>query len=80
MNPWSQRWSPAEWRQFLLDGESPVDICALRQYTHTGRPLGTPEFVATLEESTARLLAPRKGGRPKKPRTDSHQLALKVPA
>jgi putative transposase len=78
MDLWNRRWTAAEWREYLRDGESQVEIRALRQYTHTGRPLGSPEFVATLEESTARPLAARKGGRPKKPQTSSHQLALKV--
>src|SRR5258706_6387442 len=36
----------------------------VRQYTHTGRPLGSEEFVANLEHSTLRALAPRKAGRP----------------
>jgi putative transposase len=78
MDLWNRRWTAAEWREYLRDGESQVEIRALRQYTHTGRPLGSPQFVATLEESTARPLAARKGGRPKKPPTSSHQLALKV--
>jgi REP element-mobilizing transposase RayT len=46
--------------------ESQPDLTALRRCTHTGRPLGTPDFVAALEKSMLRLLAPQKGGRPKK--------------
>jgi hypothetical protein len=42
--------------------------------THTGRPLGTADFVTALERSTLRLLAPQKGGRPKKPALDSPGL------
>jgi hypothetical protein len=38
----------------------------VRQYTHTARPLGSEEFVANLEHSTLRALAPRKAGRPTK--------------
>src|ERR1017187_6547727 len=45
-------------------GQPQPDLPAPRQCTHTGRPLGTPDFVAALENSTLRYLAPRKGGRP----------------
>jgi hypothetical protein len=65
-----------EWSRFLTDAESAVDCTALRQSTHTGRPLGSPEFVAALEQLTLRPLAPRKGGRPKKPSNDSRQSSL----
>lgn len=66
MERWRKRWSAREWGQFLADGAA-VDVSALRHCTHTGRPLGSPDFVAALEELTFRPLAPRKGGRPKKP-------------
>jgi len=46
---------------------------ALLGSRHTGRPLGSPEFVARLEQSILRSLAPRKPGRPKKPSPDPHQ-------
>ena len=78
LDAWRKRWTPTEWQQYLLDGESQVEIRSLRQYTHTGRPLDSGEFIASLEQSTARPLAARKGGRPKKPTVDSRQLALKV--
>jgi hypothetical protein len=51
-------------------------IAALRRSTHTGRPLGSPDFVSTLEKSTSRLLAPRKAGRPARPAPDSPQSKL----
>jgi putative transposase len=75
MEPWRKRWTVAEWCQYLT-AESPADRAALRQSTHTGRPLGTPEFVAALEQTTLRLLAPRKGGRPRKPSPDLRQRGL----
>jgi putative transposase len=74
MEQWRQRWTTAEWREFLAARESPSEVRSLRQCTHTGRPLGTAEFVAGLEQKTLRPLAPRKGGRPKKPASDSRQL------
>ena len=76
MQRWRKRWTVREWGQFLGDAQSVADQSALRQSTHTGRPLGTPEFVAGLEQLTARPLAPRKGGRPKKPSVDSRQPGL----
>ena len=76
IEPWQKRWTVAEWREYLAAGESAADVGALRQCTHTGRPLGTTEFVAQLEHTTLRPLAPRKGGRPKKPPADSRQDAF----
>ena len=76
MNRWRKRWTTGEWREFLSQAESPSMVSELRRSTHTGRPLGDPEFVAALEESMSRPLAPRKGGRPKKPSADSLQLSL----
>src|SRR5260370_29137047 len=69
MERWRKRWTRAEWRAHLAAGESATDVTALRQSTHTGRPLDRAEFVAALEHSTLRSLAPRKAGRPKKPLT-----------
>jgi len=77
MEAWRKRWTVAEWRVYLLDGESQGEVRTLQQYTHTGRPLGSPEFLAVLEQSMARPLVAKKGVRPKKPTTDSQQLAFK---
>jgi putative transposase len=76
MQRWGKRWTASEWGQSLADAQSPADESALRQSTHTGRPLGTQEFVAGLEQLTERALAPRKGGRPKRPSTGSQQPGL----
>ena len=76
MERWQTRWTVAEWREFLAGEESAADLRALRHSTHTGRPLGTPEFVAALEQQTSRSLAPRKGGRPKKCAPDPRQATL----
>jgi|SRR5271165_1597687 len=76
MERWRKRWTTSEWGRFLADAESAADVSALRHSTHTGRPLGSPDFVAALEELTSRPLAPRKGGRPKKPAADSSQASL----
>jgi putative transposase len=76
MEHWRKRWTASEWQQFLAAREAPSEIAALRQCTHTGRPLGSPEFVAALEERLVRPLAPRKGGRPKRASPDSRQLSF----
>jgi hypothetical protein len=68
-----ERWMVAEWRQHLAAGESPSRLATLRQYTHTGRPLGSEKFVADLEHSTLRALTPRKAGRPKNHVLDAQQ-------
>jgi putative transposase len=79
MELWRKRWTVSEWHDYLGAAESQADLTALRRSTHTGRPLGTPDFVAALEQSTLRLLAPQKGGRPaKKTLTDSRQPDLFV--
>ena len=66
MQRWGSRWNAHEWRDFLAPAGSALELSKLRHSTHTGRPLGSPEFVAALEQSTSRILAPRKGGRPKR--------------
>lgn len=76
LGPWQSRWSGAEWREYLADQESESDAVALRQCTHTGRPLGTEEFVKRLDQTMSRRLAPRKGGRPAMQEADRRQNAF----
>jgi putative transposase len=76
MERWRKRWSAAQWREFINDPESAADVSVLRHSTHTGRPLGSQDFVQALEELTSRPLAPRKGGRPRKPAADCRQPNL----
>jgi putative transposase len=64
MERWRERWTAIEWGKYLADRESANENAALRQFTHTGRPLGSEEFVSTLEQVTLRSLAARKAGRP----------------
>ena len=80
MEDWRKRWTVAEWRHYMGAGEAQSDLCALRQCTHTGRPLGSAEFVTGLEATMMRPLVPRKGGRPKKPVADSRQNGLEFVA
>jgi len=74
--PWRECWSPGAWREFLDASESERDIDAMRENTHTGRLLGSPEFVDSLERMLGRTLAPGKGGRPYKRRLGIAQRAL----
>jgi putative transposase len=64
--PWRECWSPGAWREFLEASGAERDTAALRANTHTGRPLGSPEFVHSLERMLNRTTSPGKGGRPHK--------------
>jgi len=59
-----------------MQAESAAELAALRCFTHTGRPLGSSQFVAALETSMLRPLASRKRGRPNKAAADLRQLNL----
>jgi|SRR5581483_10377515 len=80
MERWRRRWTAAEWGKFLAAAESLVEVCELRRSTHTGRPLGTAEFVAALEQSTSRHLSLRKAGRKKKSADEASQLKVSLVA
>jgi putative transposase len=56
-----------DWSAWLSLGDDQETLKRLRQRTRTGRPAGDAAFVARLEEQCGRFLAPRKGGRPRKP-------------
>jgi putative transposase len=76
MEAWRKRWTSAEWAQYLAEEESQASLLELRRSTHSGRPLGSRDFVAAVEQASQRPLAPRKGGRPRKPSSDSRQDML----
>jgi putative transposase len=76
METWKKRWSPESWKEYLSAGETESETKAIRQCTHTGRPLGGAAFVQSLEEATRRQLAPHKGGRPRKELKDNTQSTL----
>jgi putative transposase len=80
MELWQRHWTTSGWREFLEAGETESELAAIRQCTHTGRPLGSSDFVETLEKSTLRPLARRKGGRRAKPAVEKGQEALKFDA
>jgi len=76
MERWKRRWTAAEWAEFLAAAESPAELSELRQATHTGRPLGTAEFVRALEKAMLRPLAVQKAGRRKKPAASQPGLTV----
>jgi hypothetical protein len=51
----------------------PVPSRIYERSTHTGRPLGSSEFIQVLGEEMRRNLAPKKGGRPEKSPGDTNQ-------
>jgi len=52
--------------KFLAKGISDIELDELRMHSRTGRPLGEEGFVRRLEKRLGRILAPQKGGRPRK--------------
>ncbi len=76
MELWRERWNATSWRDYLTSGGTEAEAEAIRESTHTGRPLGTPEFVESLEKTLQRRWAPQSGGRPQKPERDERQAAL----
>ncbi|MEZ5904815.1 MAG: hypothetical protein R3C69_06830 [Geminicoccaceae bacterium] len=55
-------WSPTG-AGFLDDERSSGQLEVLREHVRTGRPLGTPDFVADVERRLGRALAPASSGR-----------------
>ena len=60
--------TPEQWRLWLREPWEAEDeiVARLRQCTRTGRPAGGARFLARLEALVARVLRPRKVGRPRK--------------
>jgi putative transposase len=59
---WRSRWTAEAWRKYLAAGEMESRFAVIRQRTHTGRPLGTAEFICSMEKVAQRRLAPQKRG------------------
>jgi putative transposase len=76
MEVWRTNWTACAWPQYLAAGEMESKLTELRRCTHTGRPLGSADFVQALEASMKRRLAPQKGGRPPKTGLDARQCEL----
>jgi putative transposase len=76
MESWQTRWPVCEWRAFLAAGEAESGLAAIRNCTYTGRPLGTKEFIRSLERETNRSLTVQKRGRPRKTATNEGQSTM----
>ena len=76
MELWREHWNAASWRDYLASGGAEAEAKEIRESTHTGRPLGTPEFVESWEKTLRRRWAPQSGGRPQKLERDERQAAL----
>lgn len=76
MESWQTRWPVCEWRAFLAAGEAESELAAIRNCTYTGRPLGTKEFIRSLERETNRSLTVQKRGRPRKTATNEGQSTM----
>jgi putative transposase len=50
------------WREYLGTEQDSTDLELIRRHSRTGRPLGSRDFVESLEAQTGRPLAPRKRG------------------
>ena len=72
----SKRWSVLTWRTYVGEAESESEMRELRQNTHTGRPLGSRDFVGEIEEATHRRLVPSKGGRPPRRKAAGEQVGM----
>jgi len=54
------------WKEYIASDENKKVVNEIRQYTLTGRPLGTKEFVEKLERKFNKRLVSRPRGRPTK--------------
>ena len=67
LSPIEMPWPVPDWAAYLRD-ETAEQLAELRLRTRTGRPCGTPAFLAGLEKRLNRLLRPRKRGPKPKPK------------
>jgi putative transposase len=74
MDLWQAEWTATSWRLFLSEtAEDDAETDRIRRNTHTGRPLGSEQFVRHIGRMLCRELTPQKGGRPRKMRQGSAQ-------
>jgi hypothetical protein len=73
---WPEPWRFADWREYLNAAVDEQETNAIRQSTHTGRPLGNDDFVHRLELALNRRLTVDKGGRPRKLQAEAGQMLL----
>ena len=66
--------SGRDWRAFLQDGIDQMQAKRMERHASTGRPLGSEEFVVSLEKKTGRRLRRQKPGWPKGRRRGRSQV------
>jgi putative transposase len=76
MEVWRAVWDEERWAAFLHRGETETERVAIRRSTHTGRPLGSSEFVDRLEQTMQRKLRPERAGRRARPREQKAEATL----
>jgi hypothetical protein len=77
MELWQNHWTHASCREYLAAGERETELASIRQCTHTGRPLGTEEFVHALEESMdRRWFLRRAADQPNRARIQDNQILI----
>jgi len=64
--PMRSCFKPPDWAAYLESDTMASEEAALRRNTYTGRPVGSPQFVAWAESRLGRTLTAQPGGRPKK--------------
>jgi putative transposase len=62
---WSASWPPELWESMIAVPDDPNQMNCLRHNTHTGRPLGSAEFIDSLEVLSGKRLSALPVGRPK---------------
>jgi putative transposase len=63
MELWGKYFDKIRWREFLLEGLNKTDeIDLIRVANRTGRPIGSEDFIRSLEKMTGRSLFPKKRG------------------
>ena len=71
-------WNAADWPDYPMDDGAGEGAGAIRRGTHTGRPLGTPDFVTSIERALLQRLTPESGGRPREGPAE-RSIALSIP-
>ncbi len=78
LQEWQTCWTAALWKQALENGVGEALLGErLRLATRTGRPLGTRDFAAALEQAMGRSLLPAKRGRKPKEHSVAGLLCAK---
>ena len=75
LQEWQTCWTGPLWKQALQDGVGEALLAErIRLATRTGRPLGTRDFAAGLEQAMGRSLLPAKRGRKPKDHSAGKRL------